>query len=142
MNLKGMTLVAGAVMAVLLALSAQAAIPGETGPNFNFTAKSGYISTPEGGRLFILGYAKSRGKAQYPGPTMIVNQGDTVTVTLTNQIDTPVSMVFPGQTGVTAQAVSGSTVARKKVPFAASVLSRMSIMLSTDAAVCIATVVG
>lgn len=109
MNLKRMTLVAGAVMAGLLALGAQAAIPGEIGPKFNFTAKSGYISTPEGGRLFILGYAKSRGKAQYPGPTMIVNQGDTVTVTLTNEIDTPVSMVFPGQIGVTAQAVSGST---------------------------------
>ncbi len=109
MNPRQRTLVAAAVMAGLFAFSAQAAIQGLAGPNFNFTAKSGYISTPEGGRLFIWGYANGTGTVQYPGPTMIVNQGDTVTVTLNNQLDTPVSMVFPGQAGVTAQALSGST---------------------------------
>jgi FtsP/CotA-like multicopper oxidase with cupredoxin domain len=103
-----MILVAGVLAAGLGAPGAQAAIPGVTGPDFNFTAQSGYISTPEGGRLYFWGYADSGGSVQYPGPTMIVNQGDAVTVTLTNQIDTPVSMVFPGQSGVTAQAVSGA----------------------------------
>lgn len=109
MNLKQMTLLAGAVAAVLCAFSAQAAIQGITGPTFDLTAKSGYISTPEGGRLYILGYANGGGTVQYPGPTLIVNQGQTVTVNLTNALDTPVSMVFPGQGSVTAQAVSGAT---------------------------------
>jgi FtsP/CotA-like multicopper oxidase with cupredoxin domain len=39
---------------------------------------------------------------QYPGPTLIVTQGQAVTVNLTNQLSVPVSMVFPGQTAVTA----------------------------------------
>ena len=109
MNPKRMIPVAGIVLAVLIACGAQAAIPGLAGPNFNFTARSGYISTPEGGRLYIMGYADGGGTVQYPGPTLIVNQGDTVTVTLTNALDTPVSMVFPGQSDVTASALSGST---------------------------------
>jgi manganese oxidase len=39
---------------------------------------------------------------QYPGPTLIVNQGDTVTIHLRNELPVPVSIVFPGQQGVTA----------------------------------------
>jgi FtsP/CotA-like multicopper oxidase with cupredoxin domain len=39
---------------------------------------------------------------QYPGPTLIVNEGDTVTVTLTNDLPVATSIVFPGQSGVTA----------------------------------------
>jgi hypothetical protein len=39
---------------------------------------------------------------QYPGPTLIVNQGDTVTIKLRNTLPMPVSIVFPGQSGVTA----------------------------------------
>ena len=40
---------------------------------------------------------------QYPGPTLIVNQGDEVTVNLTNtHIPMPVSILFPGQKGVAA----------------------------------------
>jgi hypothetical protein len=42
---------------------------------------------------------------QYPGPTLIVNQGAQVTITLTNQLSVATSLVFPGQT-VTA---SGGT---------------------------------
>lgn len=69
---------------------------------FNFTAKTGYIATPDGGYYLMWGYAEDPNAMQYPGPTMIVNQGDTVTVNLTNDLTVPVSMVFPGQTGVTA----------------------------------------
>ncbi len=36
------------------------------------------------------------------GPTLIVAQGAVVTVTLTNALPVPASIVFPGQTGVTA----------------------------------------
>ena len=38
-----------------------------------------------------------RRSMQYPGPTMIVNQGDVVTVTLNNRLPVPTSIVFPGQ---------------------------------------------
>ncbi|MDQ1257229.1 MAG: hypothetical protein QG656_1832, partial [Candidatus Hydrogenedentes bacterium] len=94
----------------LFAASAWAAVDGVTGTNFTFTAKPGYISTPEGGRLLIWGYANGNGTVQYPGPTLIVNQGDTITVTLTNALDVPepVSIVFPGQ-AVTAVEVAAPT---------------------------------
>jgi FtsP/CotA-like multicopper oxidase with cupredoxin domain len=81
---------------------AHAAIQGLTGTNFALTATSGYISTADGGSYLMWGYANGAGLMQYPGPTLIVNQGDAVTVNLTNSLAVPVSIVFPGQTGVTA----------------------------------------
>jgi FtsP/CotA-like multicopper oxidase with cupredoxin domain len=48
---------------------------------------------------------------QIPGPTLIVNEGDTVSVTLTNNLPTPAgntSVLFPGF-NVTATAATGST---------------------------------
>ena len=53
-------------------------------------------------QLLAWGYGDRARQMQYPGPTLIVNQGDTVTVTLTNTLRVPVSIVFPGQAGVTA----------------------------------------
>ncbi len=85
---------------------ARAGIDGVTGPDFTFTAKAGHISTPEGGSIYTWGYANGAGLMQYPGPTMIVKQGDTVTVTLNNTLEVPVSIVFPGQQGVTTETVS------------------------------------
>ena len=82
---------------------AWATIDGVTGSNFNFTAKSGLITTPDGDSLLLWGYALGNGPMQYPGPTLIVNQGDSVTITLTNELgvpNMPVSIVFPGQEGV------------------------------------------
>uniref|UniRef100_A0A831XF18 Multicopper oxidase family protein n=1 Tax=Geobacter metallireducens TaxID=28232 RepID=A0A831XF18_GEOME len=81
---------------------AHGAIDGITGPTFNLTAKTGYISTADGGSYLMWGYANGNGQMQYPGPTLIVNQGDVVTVNLTNQLTVPVSIVFPGQSGVIA----------------------------------------
>jgi FtsP/CotA-like multicopper oxidase with cupredoxin domain len=82
--------------------AAHAAIPGVTGATFNLTAKADHISTSDGGSFLMWGYANGTGQMQYPGPTLIVNQGDTITVNLTNELTVPVSMVFPGQTAVTA----------------------------------------
>lgn len=79
---------------------AWAAIDGITGPTFNLTAKADYISTGDGNSIYNWGYANGTGVMQYPGPTLIVNQGDTVTVNLTNTLPVPVSIVFPGQHGV------------------------------------------
>lgn len=111
MGCKTWRLAVAVAVAVFGAVAAQAMIDGVPGPDFTFTARSGYIGTPEGGRLLIWGYANGDGTVQYPGPTMIVNQGDTITVTLTNALDVPesVSIVFPGQEGVIAAAVSGPT---------------------------------
>ncbi len=90
-------------LAVCCGLSAaHAAIPGITGTIFNLSAKTGYIATSDGGSFLMWGYAEDPNEMQYPGPTLIVNQGDAITVNLTNQLTVPVSIVFPGQIGVTA----------------------------------------
>jgi FtsP/CotA-like multicopper oxidase with cupredoxin domain len=73
-----------------------------TGPTFNLQTSSGYIYTPDGNTVFMWGFTISPGIFQMPGPVLCVNQGDTVTVNLTNNLAEPVSIVFPGQTGVTA----------------------------------------
>lgn len=87
------------------ALQANATIPGITGPNFNLTAAEDYLTTPDGGSVYVWGYGNGNNAAmQYPGPTLIVNQGDSVVVTLTNNLWQPTSIVFPGQEGVTADA--------------------------------------
>lgn len=75
---------------------------GIAGTGFTLTAKAGHISTSEGGTVYVWGYANGTGVVQYPGPTLIVNQGDTVTVVLNNTLPFPVSMVFPGQSNVVA----------------------------------------
>jgi hypothetical protein len=83
-----------------------AGIPGVTGNTFNLSAKDGYISTGDGDSIYMWGFADNgghnAGQMQYPGPTLIVTEGDTVTINLTNTLGVPVSMVFPGQTNVTA----------------------------------------
>lgn len=79
-----------------------AAVTGITGPAFNLTAKADLISTADANSVLVWGYANGSGTMQYPGPTLIVTEGQTVTVTLTNQLPVPTSIVFPGQSGVTA----------------------------------------
>ncbi|MEN6534374.1 MAG: multicopper oxidase domain-containing protein [Bryobacteraceae bacterium] len=103
--IKKMLKAAGLMLSILglFSVDGQAMIDGISGATaFNFTAKTDYITTPDGGRLLIWGYANQGGRAQYPGPTTIVNQGDTLTFTLANTLTVPVSIVFPGQEGVTA----------------------------------------
>lgn len=90
----------GLLVAAFLLLfvgNAVAVIDGITGSSFSFTAKVGSISAPDGSVMQIWGYANGGGTVQYPGPTLIVNQGATVTVTLTNQLAEATSIVFPGQ---------------------------------------------
>ena len=72
-------------------------VDGITGPAFTLTALSGHVSTSEGGNVYTWSFANGNGAFQFPGPTLIVNQGDTVTVTLRNKLPFPVSIVFPGQ---------------------------------------------
>jgi FtsP/CotA-like multicopper oxidase with cupredoxin domain len=81
-----------------------------TSRTFSLTATTGYISTPDGNTIFMWGYAGPSGTFQLPGPTLCANQGDTVTVSLKNLLGEPVSVVFPGQTGVTADGVPAQPV--------------------------------
>ena len=91
------------VLALGLTVSmAQAAIDGITNNVINLTAKSSHITTPDGNSILIWGYANGSGAAQYPGPTIIVNQGQTVQINLKNNLTVPTSIIFPGQIGVSA----------------------------------------
>jgi len=99
--------VLAATLLLLGANTASAVVDGITGTTFDLTAKVDYLTTGDGGSVIAWGYASDTGGAypgvmQYPGPTLIVDQGASVTINLRNQLPMPVSMVFPGQTGVTA----------------------------------------
>jgi FtsP/CotA-like multicopper oxidase with cupredoxin domain len=70
--------------------------------SFTLTAKDGRVSTPDGNTIYMWSYAPGTSDFQLPGPTLCVTQGETVTVTLTNTLPEPVSIIFPGQTDVLA----------------------------------------
>jgi FtsP/CotA-like multicopper oxidase with cupredoxin domain len=94
-------------------------IPGVTGPAFSLTTGKGHITTGDGNSVYMWMYGVQGGTAQYPGPTLIVNQGDAVTINLTNTLPVPVSLVVDG-IAVTATAAPGGTalpgVLTKEVP--------------------------
>jgi FtsP/CotA-like multicopper oxidase with cupredoxin domain len=73
---------------------------------FNLVAADASLVTGDGNTIYAWGYADAAsGIMQYPGPTLIVNQGDSVTVNLGNALPPatlPVSIVFPGQGRVAA----------------------------------------
>jgi FtsP/CotA-like multicopper oxidase with cupredoxin domain len=127
--------------ASLLAVEAQAAAPGITGPTFTLNAAPGYVSQPDGNAIYTWGYGCDPASAQpgflpatisgptvrcpdmqLPGPTLIVNQNDVVTVTLRNNLPAAAgntSILFPGFTVsgsdgspglLTREAVHGGTV--------------------------------
>jgi FtsP/CotA-like multicopper oxidase with cupredoxin domain len=120
MNMRARTGVRLAMVAALIlfgaASQALATIDGLTGSTFDFTAREDFIQTPDGNTLTIWGYANGGGRAQYPGPTLIVNQGDLVTINLTNQLSVPVSIVFPGQSSVTATGGSAGLMTQEAGP--------------------------
>jgi FtsP/CotA-like multicopper oxidase with cupredoxin domain len=129
-------------LGVLFAASAQAAAPGITGgatnPVFNLQAKDAYVTQPDGQSVYTWGFGCSAPPAgfapaaitvtacndmQLPGPTLIVTEGDKVTVNLTNKLPAaagPTSILFPGftvtsTTGgsaglLTQEAATGGTV--------------------------------
>ena len=103
------------MVAIALTVTAYAAAPGIQGPSFSLTAKQNFLNQPDGSSVYAWGYGCSSGynatmlpagmpnancpDSQIPGPTLIVNQGDTVTVTLTNNLPTAAgntSILFPG----------------------------------------------
>src|SRR6516165_1359472 len=73
---------------------------------FNLVANTGYEDTPDGNSIFMWSYsnqdAPDNSHFQTPGPVLCVNEGENVVVNLTNTLPEPASVIFPGQTGVTA----------------------------------------
>src|SRR5205085_11223543 len=107
-------LAAMVAMALLLPATARGAAPGITGPTFNLTAQAAYISQPDGAMIYSWGYGCSSvpsgfapaaisgptcSTMQVPGPTLIVTEGQTVIVNLTNNLPNSAgntSILFPG----------------------------------------------
>src|SRR6202140_4964249 len=131
-------LVAPAAM-LIGAFAAHAAVPGITGPTFNLTAQTAFLNQPDGNAVYAWGYGCSGTPGgfaptttpitgancptmQVPGPTLIVTEGQTVTVNLLNGLPAAAgntSILFPGfvvtATGgvqglLTQEAAPGGTV--------------------------------
>jgi FtsP/CotA-like multicopper oxidase with cupredoxin domain len=108
-----------AAIGSLLAIGSHAAVPGIAGapstPTFNLSAGETRINQPDGVRVYSWGYGCSSApdhflpaamaaastcpSVQLPGPTLIVKEGDTVTVNLTNALPAAAgntSIYFPG----------------------------------------------
>jgi len=139
-SMKRLLPLAGAALGALLAAAAQAAAPGITGPTFNLTAQTAYLSQPDGLSVYSWGYGCTTVPAagsfvpampsvtpfcntmQVPGPTLVVTEGQAVSVTLTNNLPTSAgntSILFPGfnvsasggvQGLLTTEAAPGGTV--------------------------------
>ena len=131
-----------AMILVMLPVAAGAVVVGDTGSlsggmrTFNLTAQEGRIIMGDGETAYIWGYASTTNVnavcpagncVQYPGPTLIVNQGETVVVNLTNLIptlpgNTPqnTSIVFPGQSVTPSGGVAG-LLTREAAPLGGAV---------------------
>ena len=109
------------VMTTLLTTAANAAAPGieaaspsNANTTFNLVAQDSYITQPDGQMVYSWGYGCLTGfkptfvpsmpgnacpTMQIPGPTLIVTEGQVVTVNLTNKLPAAAgstSMLFPG----------------------------------------------
>jgi FtsP/CotA-like multicopper oxidase with cupredoxin domain len=123
---------AAALLALVWACTAQAAVPGITGPDFALVASEGLNSQPDGTSNYAWGYGctgkpvgfvpatTGQGPApncplmQTPGPTMVVQEGDAVTVVLTNRLPLAAgntSIVFPGLEVSSSGGVAGRMTA-------------------------------
>jgi FtsP/CotA-like multicopper oxidase with cupredoxin domain len=118
-------LAAMAALTLSTATAAFAAAPGITGPTFNLTAQDAHISQPDGAMVYSWGYGCSLAPTgfapsaisgatcssmQIPGPTLVVKEGDSVSVTLTNNLPTAAgntSILFPGFQVATSGGVTG-----------------------------------
>src|SRR5579871_2011301 len=117
---RGCRAVAAILGTALLGTMAHAAAPGISGgtgatATFNLTAQPAYLNQPDGQTVYAWGYGCASAPAggfvgvkggnancpsmQVPGPTMVVTEGQIVTVTLNNGLPAPAgntSILFPG----------------------------------------------
>jgi hypothetical protein len=123
-------------LALFLAAAAHAAAPGITGATttgvtngvtFNLTAQTAYLNQPDGNAVYSWGYGCNGAPGgfapaaisgatcpsmQVPGPTLIVTEGQTVTVNLLNGLPTAAgntSILFPGFVVTTSCAATAAT---------------------------------
>src|SRR5579863_5057313 len=128
MNMKNATSTTQLLLVLVVALTlslvpaAFAATPGITSTagtagTFNLTAQDAYLNQPDGNAIYAWGYGCVSGSSpafvpkasfaftptcntmQVPGPTMVVTEGQLVTITLTNNLPTAAgntSLLFPG----------------------------------------------
>ncbi len=116
---------------VAAASTCQAAVPGITGPTFNLVATEAYTSQPDGATIYSWGYGCASAPSgflpstgtcptmQTPGPTMIVTEGQMVTVTLTDQLPRAAgntSIVFPGLNVTASPATSQPPTCVTNIP--------------------------
>jgi FtsP/CotA-like multicopper oxidase with cupredoxin domain len=113
-------------LALLLSSTAYAAAPGINGPSFDLTAQPAFISQPDGAMVYSWGYGCNTApqaaafnpqmpgancpSMQVPGPTLIVKEGDNVSVTLHNNLPAAAgntSILFPGFQVSTSGGVTG-----------------------------------
>ena len=98
---------------------------------FTLVAKHDVISTSDGASHYAWGYAPSSDlPMQYPGPTLIAKEGDTVRIVLSNKLPVAVSVIFPGQQGVTAACAAAPAVC---VPGALTLEARAVTQAEFDA---------
>jgi len=110
--------------AISIPVMAHAAAPCITGPTFNLTAQTAFLNQPDGSSVYSWGYGRNgtpTGFApagitgtcptmQVPGPTLIVTEGQTVSVILANGLPTPAgntSILFPGVNVTSTGGVTG-----------------------------------
>jgi len=127
--LKSGRLLAPMTLLMWLAGTATAAVPGISGTTFNLTAQPAFLNQPDGAAIYSWGYGCSSptgnpfvpaGSAaiagatcptmQVPGPTLVVTEGQSIAVTLTNNLPTAAgntSILFPGFTVTAVGGVAG-----------------------------------
>jgi FtsP/CotA-like multicopper oxidase with cupredoxin domain len=126
--------VAAAAAMLVCAAPSRAAAPGisagtstAASVTFNLNAADGYINQPDGNQVYVWGYGCAAGftptflpapistgtvgcpNFQIPAPTLIVTEGQTVTVNLTNNLPAAAgntSILFPGFAVTTAAAAA------------------------------------
>ncbi|MGB7847992.1 MAG: multicopper oxidase family protein [Candidatus Acidiferrum sp.] len=112
--LKSRLILVPVLVMLLFAASVYASAPGITGPTFNLSAQDAFISQPDGASIYSWGYGCNGNPAGYapaaitatfcnnmqvPGPTLIVTEGQTVIVSLINNLPAAAgntSILFPG----------------------------------------------
>src|SRR2546430_503247 len=139
-SMKRLLPLACAALGALLSGAPQAPAPGIAGPTFSLAAQAAYQSQPDGLWVYSWGYGCTTAPAagtfvpampsvtpfcntmQVPGPTLVVTEGQAVSVTLTNNLPTSAgntSILFPGfnvsasggvQGLLTTEAAPGGTV--------------------------------
>ena len=103
-------------LALPLQAGAQAVVSGITGPSFTLETGVAHIDTPDGDSVLIWAYGDGSHPVQYPGPTLIVNEGQTVSVELSNGLPQATSIVFPGQGMVTTSGGSPGLLTAEAAP--------------------------